>query len=130
MKIHFSAKHLLATLFLFMVEVAIAHFRFNPFIRGFLGDVLVILLLYSFIKIFIKNNSFKISISVLAFAFLVELLQFFKITEILNVQSKLLLTVLGAVFDPLDLVAYSLGFVIILIIEGYFHKKGCRFLKS
>src|SRR5690606_17468775 len=116
MKIHFSAKHLLATLFLFMVEVAIAHFRFNPFIRGFLGDVLVILLLYSFIKIFIKNNSFKISISVLAFAFLVELLQFFKITEILNVQSKLLLTVLGAVFDPLDLVAYSLGFVIILII--------------
>ena len=130
MKIHFSAKHLLATLFLFMVEVAIAHFHFTLFIRGFLGDVLVILLLYFFIKIFIKNNSFKISISVLAFAFLVELLQFFKITEILNVQSKLLLTVLGAVFDPLDLVAYSLGFVIILIIEGYFHKKGCRFLKS
>lgn len=117
MKVHFSKKYLLASFFLFMVEVAIAHFHFNPFIRGFLGDVLVILLLYSFLKIFIKNNCFKIAVSVLVFAYFVELLQFFKLPEILNIKSKVLLIILGSVFDPLDLVAYSIGFLIILLFE-------------
>jgi DNA integrity scanning protein DisA with diadenylate cyclase activity len=117
-----SKKYLLATLFLFAVEVAIAYFHFNPFIRGFLGDVLVILLMYSFLKIFIRNNVIKTAVSVLAFAFFVEFLQYFKLAELLNVQSKLLLILIGSVFDVWDLVAYSIGFLLILLIEKLFAK--------
>ncbi|KJJ37474.1 DUF2809 domain-containing protein [Aequorivita vladivostokensis] len=111
-----------AFLILLLMEFTIAYFHFNPFIRGFLGDVLVILLLYSFLKIFIKNNVFPIAISVLGFAFLVELLQLLKLSEILKIKSKILLTVLGSVFDVWDLVAYVIGFLLILLIERIFHK--------
>jgi hypothetical protein len=123
MKRYISTKHILITSFLFITEIAIAYFHFNPFIRGFLGDVLVMLLLYSFLKIFIKNNVFNIAISVLGFAFLVELLQFLKLSEILKIKSKIILTVLGSVFDVWDLVAYFIGFLLILLIEKLLHKK-------
>ncbi len=127
MKTHFSTKYLLATLLLFTVETAIAYFHFNAFIRGFFGDVLVVLLLYSFLKIFIKNNVVKTAVSVLAFAIFVELLQFFKLAEILNIQSKILLTILGSVFDVWDLAAYFLGFLIILLIEKLLQKNTLQY---
>lgn len=112
----------IAFIILLIVEIIIAYFHFNPFIRGFLGDVLVVLLLYSFLKIFIRNNVVKIAISVLAFAFFVEFLQYFKLAKILNIQSEVLLIVLGAVFDVWDLVAYFIGFLFILVLEKLFHK--------
>ncbi len=109
--------YLISFIILFVIECAIAYFHFNPFIRGFFGDVLVILLLYSFLKIFIKNNVLKTAVSVLAFACFVELLQFFKLAEKINIQSEILLTILGSVFDFWDLLAYFVGFLFILLIE-------------
>jgi hypothetical protein len=120
---HLKWRYFSAFLILLLIEFTIAYFHFNPFIRGFLGDVLVMLLLYSFLKIFIKNNVFNIAISVLGFAFLVELLQFLKLSEILKIKSKIILTVLGSVFDVWDLVAYFIGFLLILLIEKLLHKK-------
>jgi hypothetical protein len=120
---HLKWRYFSAFLILLLIEFTIAYFHFNPFIRGFLGDVLVMLLLYSFLKIFIKNNVFNIAISVLGFAFLVELLQFLKLSEILKIKSKIILTVLGSVFDGWDLVAYFIGFLLILLIEKLLHKK-------
>lgn len=119
---HLKWRYFSAFLFLLLTECTIAHFHFNPFIRGFLGDVLVMLLLYSFLKIFIKNNEFPIAISVLGLAFLVELLQFLKLSEILKIKSKIMLIVLGSVFDVWDLAAYVIGFLLILLFERIFHK--------
>ena len=114
--------YFLVFLLLLSIETVIAIHHFNPFIRGFLGDVLVITLLYSFLKIFIQNNVFKTAASVLVFAFIVELLQNFKLSEKLNIQSEILLTILGSIFDPWDLLAYFIGFLIILLIEKLFTK--------
>tara|TARA_R110002020_G_scaffold240057_2_gene452701 strand:- start:1497 stop:1862 length:366 start_codon:yes stop_codon:yes gene_type:complete len=121
MKRYISTRHFLITILLFASETAIAYFHFNCFIRGFLGDMLVILLLYSFLKIFIRNQVLKTSISVLAFAYVVELLQLFKLTEKLNIHSEILLTIIGSVFDWRDLIAYTLGFLVILLIEKKNH---------
>ncbi len=122
MKLYISIKHIVATSALFATEIAIAYFHFTPFIRGFLGDVLVIWLLYSFLKIFIKNNVLKTAVSVLAFAYFVELLQFFKLAAKFDIHSEILLTIIGSVFDFWDLVAYTLGFILILLIEKIFIK--------
>ncbi|WP_410005974.1 DUF2809 domain-containing protein [Aequorivita nionensis] len=124
---HLKWRYFSAFLILLLIEFTIAYFHFNPFIRGFLGDVLVMLLLYSFLKIFIKNNVFNIAISVLGFAFLVELLQFLKLSEILKIKSKIILTVLGSVFDVWDLVAYFIGFLLILLIEKLLHKNTLQY---
>ena len=117
MSLHFNLKYFIASIVLFLVELTIAILHFNAFIRGFLGDVLVILLMYSFLKIFIKNNILKTAIFVLAFAYFVEFLQFFRLAELFHIKSKILLIIVGSVFDLWDLVAYSLGFLFILLIE-------------
>lgn len=120
MSFYFNLRYLIATILLFLVEIAIAILHFSLFIRGFLGDVLVILLMYSFLKIFIKNNILKIAVFVLAFAYFVEMLQFFKVAKLFNIKSKILITIVGSVFDLWDLVAYTLGFLFILLIEKIF----------
>ncbi|MCB0452618.1 MAG: DUF2809 domain-containing protein [Aequorivita sp.] len=119
--------YLIVFIFLFITEIAIAYFHFNAFIRGFLGDVLVILLMYSFLKIFIKNNVLKTAVSVLAFAYFVELLQLFKLAEKLNIHSEILLTIIGSVFDVSDLAAYFLGFLLILLLEKVLHKNTLQY---
>ncbi len=122
--------YFISFILLLFIEFAIAYFHFNPFIRGFLGDVLVILLLYSFLKIFIRNNVVKTAISVLAFAFFVEMLQFFNLAEKIKIKSEVLLTILGSVFDFWDLVAYFLGFLLIICIEKLLQKNTLQdFLK-
>lgn len=89
--------------------------------------MLVVLLLYSFLKIFIKNNVVKTAVSVLAFAFFVELMQFFKLAETLNIHSKILLTIMGSVFDVWDLLAYFIGFLIILLVEKLLQKNTLQY---
>ncbi|QQX75509.1 MULTISPECIES: DUF2809 domain-containing protein [Aequorivita] len=122
MKFYISTRHILATSILFAAEIAIAYFHFNHFIRGFLGDVLVILLIYCFIKIFIKNHVLQTAVSVLAFAYFVEMLQLFKFAEKLNIHSEILMTIIGSVFDWRDLIVYTLGFLLILLIENIYIK--------
>ncbi len=110
-------KYLLFFFILLIMEIAIAVFHFHPFVRGFVGDVLVILLLFTFLKAFFSITSEKLAIGILLFAFTVELLQFFDLVETFNIQSKPLRIVLGSVFDWWDLVAYTVGAVIIFVFE-------------
>ncbi|AFL81499.1 Protein of unknown function (DUF2809) [Aequorivita sublithincola DSM 14238] len=121
--LYFNRNYFSTFVIVLLIEFAIAYFHFSYFIRGFLGDVLVIVLLYCFLKIFIRKNVFKIAISVLTFAFFVEILQYFKLAEIQKVQSKVLLTIIGSVFDVWDLVAYFIGFLLILLIENLITKE-------
>lgn len=91
----------------------------DTFIRPFFGDVLVVMLLFSFVKIFSKDNSIKIAIAVLLFAYMIEILQYFNFIEILGIQdNKIARVVLGATFDWLDLVAYTLGVIFSMVIDN------------
>ena len=114
----FQKKYFLLTVILFIVEILIALFVHDKFVRPYIGDVLVVILIYSFLKIFIKSNNFKIAVSVLLFAFLVELLQYLKIIEILGWEhSTLAKTIIGHSASLTDLLAYTLGFILILFID-------------
>ena len=58
---------------LLALEILIAKYEFHPFIRGLVGDILVIPLLYVFLKIFFKISSEKLLGLVLLLAFGIEL---------------------------------------------------------
>lgn len=105
-----NLKYVLVTLILFSIEVLIALFINDSFIRPFLGDALVVVLIFSFCRIFYSGNSLTLSISVLLFSFLVEFSQYFKLIEVLGLENfKLANIILGATFDFMDLIAYTLG---------------------
>jgi len=100
-----------------VTEVAIALFHFHTFVRGFIGDLLVIPLLYTLLKAITRLSTIVSIATVLLIAFVIEILQYFKVTEILNIDSPVLRTLIGTSFDWWDLLAYCLGIIPILLIE-------------
>ncbi|MBN8649943.1 MAG: DUF2809 domain-containing protein [Cytophagales bacterium] len=112
------------TVLLFVVEVLIALFVHDNFIRPYVGDVLVVILIYCFVKSFLDLPEFVLAIGVLLFAFAIEFLQYIKIVHVLGLEkSELMRTVIGTSFAWLDLLAYVVGIGIVLMAERYIWQK-------
>ncbi|MCF7569484.1 DUF2809 domain-containing protein [Sabulilitoribacter arenilitoris] len=110
--------YLTITIALFVIEVLIAVFFKSGFIRHTLGDFLVVILIYSFVKSFIKIDSLILAIAALLFAFLIEFLQLANILKLLNLENNhLAKLILGSTFHLSDLIAYTIGIICVLIIE-------------
>ncbi len=107
--------------FLFLI---IIFYSKNLFIRGFLGDVVIISFFVFGIKTFFPIKLFKISIFVLLFAFFVEFTQYFKVLKFLQIQENLFTKIIfGSTFDPFDLVAYFIGFIISILLGKFIIEK-------
>jgi len=119
----YKKHYFLVSLLLLLIEICIALFVTQPFIRGFLGDVLVVLLLYTLLRSFIRITIKVACTIVLLFSFGIEILQLFNIAERWNITSPILITITGNTFDILDLVAYTVGVLLIAVFEYKFFKK-------
>lgn len=119
MKFKFDVPYFITFLILFIIEVLIAIFLKDGFIRHTFGDFLIVIMLYCFFKTFIKNNSYLIALAVLIIAFIVEFLQLFNLLQFLNLQNNSIAKiVLGTTFQISDLIAYTLGIITILLFEN------------
>ena len=95
---------------LLLLEIFIALFMRDSFVRPFLGDFLVVILLYMIIRSFFPIGAPWLPAGVFAFSVLVEILQFFHIVDILHLSDNRFMSVLiGGVFDWKDILAYFLG---------------------
>lgn len=104
--------YLIATLVLLAVEVFIGLFVHDGLVRPFIGDVLVVILIYTFIRIFIPEKIRLLPLYVFVFSVIVELLQYLKIVETLGLQNnRFLSTVIGTSFDIRDILCYFVGCV-------------------
>ena len=116
--------HFAIAVLIFIIEVLIALFAHDGFVRPYLGDVLVVILIYCFLKSFFDVPPFKLSMLVLAFSFFVEFLQYISIVKRLGLEeSEIARTVIGTYFTWHDLVAYVTGIAIVLTIEYYAQKR-------
>jgi len=110
--------YLALTILLFAIEVMIALFVHDNFIRPYVGDVLVVILMYCFVKSFLDVPTFALAGGVLLFAFAIEGLQYLKIVNVLGLEnSNLARTVLGTSFAWLDMLAYVVGTGVVLMAE-------------
>lgn len=115
----FNKKYLYFTLVLFLIEICIAVFINDSFIRPFIGDVLVVILIYCFAKAFLNIYSSIIALSVLAFSCIIEILQYFNFVSKLRLQNnKILAIALGSTFDWKDIIAYIIGIILVLWLEN------------
>lgn len=116
----FNAYYVYWTVLLFLIEVYIGAFVKDNFVRPYMGDFLVVILIYTFVRAFFKYSIIKTAIGTLLFSFLVEILQYFKIVEILGLEShRLARTVIGTSFVWEDFVFYTMGIVTVLICEHF-----------
>ena len=106
------------------VEVCIGIFRFNHFIRSYIGDVIVVWVIYCLLRSFVpkKFNSCAVAVGILIFSFAVEFLQKAHIADILGVENPLLRTLIGTSFAVEDLWSYAAG-TLVTIIEIWIYRR-------
>lgn len=122
MQLGFYKKYLLCTVLLFITEVLIALYVHDRFVRPYVGDYLVVILIYCFIRSFVKMPVLPTALAVLVFSFLIETLQYFNIVEILGLEKiEIARIVIGTGFSWWDLLAYTCGIVTVIALE---QKKG------
>lgn len=112
----FNIKYFFLTVFLFIVEVLIASvWKENVFVRSYLGDVIVVILIYTFILSFFKiKNRTKLILGVFVFSVLIEILQYFKIADILGLKpGSIAAIVVGNSFSWIDILCYGIGCLLI-----------------
>lgn len=108
----FNLIYFLISLCIFIIEVLIATV-FNKifFVRAYLGDVLVVMLLFTLVKSFIiiKNNH-NLILGIFLFSCLVEWAQYFSIAEKLDLQrGSIMYIIVGNSFSWIDIVCYAAG---------------------
>ncbi len=119
-----SKTYFLLTLLLFGIEIVIALFVHDSIIRPYIGDVLVVMLLYCFVKTCIKIGVTKAGIGVLLFSYCIETLQYFNLVDHLGLShNRLAKIVIGSSFSWIDLILYTIGILCVFYLENYFQKK-------
>ena len=114
----FRASYFFIALLLFVTEILIALFLHDGIVRPYIGDVLVVILLYCFLRSFLKLSIVHTAVSVLLFAYVLETLQYFKLVKLLGLNDYAFArTVIGTSFAWLDLLAYTVGIGITLVVE-------------
>lgn len=115
----FNQKNFIIAIFIFFAEVSIATvFKNIFFVRSYLGDVLVVMLIYYFIRSFLRTESKKLIIGIFIFACIIEFLQYFHFSELLGFQNnKIMMTVLGNSFSWLDILCYFVGCSILFFFQ-------------
>ncbi len=89
MKLTLNLKFLFIFLAIFLLEILIAKYLHDAFIRPFGGDVLVVVLIYAFFRIFLKtNNNSRLALGVLIFSFVIEFLQAIHYVNRLGLQDN------------------------------------------
>ncbi len=109
--------YLIAGLLVLGTVIAIAVFSTNTFVRGFVGDVLSVGLVYCLLKIFLKISMIRAVLISVLFAYFIEFMQLLGWTDRISNDSPWLQILLGSHFDVLDLIAYTLGGVLIFVFE-------------
>ena len=107
----FKITHLLIALVLFVIEILVATtFSQVVFVRSFLGDYLVVMLLYHLVKAFRAISPLPLAVAVFIFSCLVEISQYFHLADALGApRGGLVSILLGTNFSWTDIVMYLLG---------------------
>lgn len=101
--------YVLATLLLLSVEICIALFVHDRIIRPYVGDILVVIVLYTFVKIIFPSGHWLLPLWIFMFAAVVEFLQLIHIADLLKINSRFLRILIGSSFDVKDIVCYAVG---------------------
>lgn len=118
MAIGFNKHYALLAILLFGMELVIAIYIHDTIIRPFIGDVLVVILLFCLLRSVIQINNSLLILAVLVFSYAVEIGQYFQLAQLLGLaQYPIARIVIGSTFDGMDLVAYTVGAALLYIIH-------------
>lgn len=116
--------YIIATILLLTVEVLIALYINDAFVRPYVGDVLVVVVIYTFVRCLIPEKIRLLPLYIFLFAAGVEMLQYFQIVKWLGLENnRFFATLIGTVFDLKDVICYAVGCIVLGIYEFIVWKK-------
>ena len=100
-------------------EIFIAIYAKDGFIRYYLGDALATAMLYAFGRAAFRLPPKILALAVFTLSLVIEIAQYFKVLEILGVQSYALWIIFGGTFDWTDIICYAIGCVLAYASENF-----------
>ena len=110
---------LVVAVLILAVEIYIAVCVNGGFVRHYLGDVLVVILLYVLVRAIFSVTPSNLALKIFTFAAALELAQYFGAVQILGIENKILKVMIGGTFDLTDLLCYAVGCVLVGIYEKF-----------
>lgn len=94
------------------IEVLIGLFA-HGWVRSYLGDVLVVILLYTIVRTIVlrKGKWFVIPTIILVFSFIVEFLQLWGFCDRFGITNEFLRIIIGTGFSWVDIACYCIGII-------------------
>lgn len=112
------------TIVLLLIEILIALYAHDAFVRPYLGDVIVVVVIYTFIRILVPERCPLLPLWVFVFAAGVEVLQLIHIVDLLGLGNISFFRILiGSVFDVKDIICYAVGCALLGVYEYFI----CRY---
>ena len=118
----------IVTTILLGIEIVIGMFA-HGWIRNYFGDVLVVILIYTFIRAISPEKPrrwYILPTIILMFAFGVEFLQLWGFCDRFGITNKLLRIIIGTGFAVKDLVSYVIGIIPCYVVEYIIGKDACE----
>ena len=114
----FRKKYFILTVLLFIVEVLIALLVHGGIIRNYIGDFLVVIFIYCFVRSFFKISVLKAAFGVLIFSYTVEFSQYLSLAKNLGLEnSEIAKVIMGHSFEWIDMIVYTLGILVVILVE-------------
>ena len=109
---------------LLAVEICIALFVHDAFVRPYVGDMLVTLLLCCMCRVAFPDKVRLLHVFVFLFAACVEIGQYFDVVAALGLADNRILSIaLGRTFSWLDLICYAVGCMVAFALDEIIYKK-------
>ena len=103
---------------LLATEIVIALFVNDAFVRPYVGDMLVTLLLCCLCRVIVPNNVRLLPVYVFIFAAVVEIGQYFDLVALLGLTDNRIISIaLGRTFSWMDLVCYAVGCMVAFLLD-------------
>ena len=109
--------YFIAFLILLAVEFFIGLFVHDRFIRTYVGDVIVVIVLYFLVRSISPEKPAFLCLWILLFAACVEVTQVFPLVDLLVIKNRFIRVVMGTSFSWKDMIAYIAGSVVNLIMD-------------
>ncbi|HBD63717.1 MAG TPA: DUF2809 domain-containing protein [Clostridiales bacterium] len=111
-------KYAAAFIVLVLVEIFIALYVHDEFIRPYIGDILVVVVIYCAIRVVFPSKITLLALWIFLFAVFVEFLQYIELVNILGLhESKFWRVIMGSVFDWKDIICYGTGCILLAAYE-------------
>ena len=107
----------ISAVILLAIEIFIGLFVHDSFVRPYLGDALVVILIWCVVRIVIPDRFVWLSGAVFLFAVIVEVSQIFPLCDALGIENRLIRTLMGTSFAWGDIVAYLAGCAVTLAVD-------------